>query len=268
MKILRVFPISTSMTPDDDMVAVGSPGLFRPEADEVHVSVTFTWDIPEGLHLERAWRKYYPNVRIGGPAFGNRGGNFTAGMYVKQGVTITSRGCPNRCPWCLVKIPFRELDTIEPGHTVQDDNILAASKKHFRKVIAMLKQQPEPARFAGGLEARRLTQWHVDMMREIRIGELWFAADTWDGLFRLQKKADLLWWLPRRKLRCFVLIGRFETIPEAEKRLELVWDSGFLPFAQLYQPEDYIKYSQEWKDLARKWSRPAAMFANHKEVVS
>ena len=37
---------------------------------------------------------------------------------------------------------------------------------------------------------------------------------------------------------------------------------GFLPFSQLYQPPDFNQptkvYSDEWKALNRKWSRPAA----------
>jgi hypothetical protein len=55
-----------------------------------------------------------------------------------------------------------------------------------------------------------------------------------------------------------------ETILEAEERLEAVWDLGFMPFAQLYQPPDkYIEYSKEWRKLAKNWSRPAITKALH-----
>lgn len=53
MKILRVFPRKTNMTPTDDMVAFDEPGLFRPEADEVHISTVFTWDIPKAEYLKK-----------------------------------------------------------------------------------------------------------------------------------------------------------------------------------------------------------------------
>lgn len=34
---------------------------------------------------------------------------------------------------------------------------------------------------------------------------------------------------------------------------------GFMPFCQLYQPDDGVKvYPEEWRKLRRKWSRPAA----------
>ena len=51
MRIVRVFPRRTSATPTDDLAFVGDPPLFLPEADEVHVSCTFTWDRAEARRL-------------------------------------------------------------------------------------------------------------------------------------------------------------------------------------------------------------------------
>jgi hypothetical protein len=42
-RLIRVFPRRTRATPDDDLARFGPPDLFD-EADEVHVSVTFTYD--------------------------------------------------------------------------------------------------------------------------------------------------------------------------------------------------------------------------------
>ncbi|GAH28238.1 unnamed protein product, partial [marine sediment metagenome] len=52
------------------------------------------------------------------------GNGFIPGRYVKEGVTITSRGCPNRCSFCMVKSPLKELK-IYPGNNVIDNNLLA-----------------------------------------------------------------------------------------------------------------------------------------------
>ena len=100
MRILRVFPRKTNMTPNDDMVLVGDPPLDKPEANEVHVSVSFTWDRERAERLQQAWGQYYPIVKIGGPAYDNSCDGFTPGLYVKHGVIFTSRGCLSRCPWC------------------------------------------------------------------------------------------------------------------------------------------------------------------------
>jgi hypothetical protein len=93
MTTIRVFPKRTAHIPDDALAFVGDPPLWRPDADEVHVSCTFTWDKVEAERLQYAWGQYYPKVLLGGPAFDSPCDTFTPGMYVKQGITYTSRGC-------------------------------------------------------------------------------------------------------------------------------------------------------------------------------
>lgn len=269
MNLIRVFPRRTSMTPTDALAFVGNPPLDRPEADEVHVSVAFTWDIPEARRLVREWERFYPGkVKIGGPALGTPLGPFVSGRYLVEGVTFTTRGCDNRCPWCLV--PPREGSLVElpefaPGYIIQDNNLLQAGPFHIIKVMEMLRHQRRAAVFSGGLQASLVDDFVVGQFRGIRINSVFLAADTSQALRPLEASLDRLFFLGRKKLRVYTLIGfGGETIPEAEGRLERVWDMGGLPFAQLYQPADHwINYPREWRDLAKKWSRPAAMVASH-----
>ncbi len=80
MKIIRVFPRKTRGTPDDEFAVIGSPRLFD-EADEIQISILFTWDMPEAERLEKEW-KYVAPVKIGGPATNMKGNGFTPGQYV------------------------------------------------------------------------------------------------------------------------------------------------------------------------------------------
>ena len=270
MNIIRVFPRKTSMTPDDAYAFIGDPPLWRPEADEVHVSCTFTWDIEEAHRLQEAWAQHYPIAKLGGPAIDGSNSEFMPGMYVKHGVTFTSRGCPNKCPWCLVPDYEGDLQTldIKPGWIVQDNNLLATPKTHQAQVYAMLREQRRKVSFPGGLDTRLINDWVADQLRAIPIKEIFLAADTKAAISILYRVRPKLSFLSRRQLRCYVLIAHNdETISEATERLETVWRVGLLPFAQLYQPPDrYINYPPEWKGLARTWSRPAAMFAMHKDT--
>ena len=266
--IIRVFPRRTSLTPSDPYAFVGDPPLWRPEAEQVLVSCCFIWDKGEALRLQQAWGQYYRHVELGGPAFGSDG-EFVPGQFVKQGVTFTTRGCNSRCPWCLVperEGRLRELP-ITPGYIIQDNNLLQASRGHIEQVFAMLRSQRKAAVFSGGLEAALMTDWVAEELQGLRIDSLFLACDTEAGLKPLRKAFTKLSFLPRRKLRCYVLIGfQGESIGEAEARLEAVWEAGALPFSQLYQPADsWIEYSPAWKALDRTWSRPAAMFAEHRE---
>lgn len=263
--MIRVFPRQTKWIPIDPLSFVGDPPLFRPPQMPVRISVVFTWDIPEGLRLQKAWSTFYDDVQIGSPAFDDQGDEFKPGRFIKEGITITSRGCPKKCKWCFVpkrEGALREL-TIKDGWIIQDNNILACSKKHLEGVFDMLKRQPHAAEFKGGIDATLLQEWHRNLFDSVRVNELWFACDTPSGIKPLERASKILNGIPQRKRYCYTLIGfKKESLADAERRLERVYELGFLPFAQLYQPEIHIDYPKEWKDLARKWSRPAA-FKSH-----
>lgn len=270
--MIRVFTRKTRWTPVDDMAFYGPPPMFRPgdRNTPVHVSVTFTWDKDRGQWLRAQWSQFYKDVLLGGPAYSRYDyasqsttypDKFTPNVYLKEGCTITSRGCPKACGYCGVSVtegPLRELPIV-PGWIVQDNNLLACSEKHTRAVFEMLQGQRRRIFFNGGLDKDYLREWHRPLFDSIPIGELWFACDRVTDLPRLEKAAKILDGIPKRKLRCYVLLG-FENEPFyiAEAKVERVFELGFMPFSQLYQAEQVHVYPKEWRDLNRKWSRPAA----------
>jgi hypothetical protein len=267
---IRVFPRRTRLTPIDEWAFIGEPPLFRPPFDQavdISVSAVFTWDIEVAKWLKDAWGQYYPKVRIGGPAISGPDGDFTPGLYVKRGINFTSRGCNNRCPWCLV--PKMEgkirLLKIQPGNVIQDNNFLQTGRDHMARVFEMLRHERYPARFAGGLDPELVDDWVAEELRSLRIDEVFLSADSYAGLQGLKKAAEKLSFLSdkSKRLRCYVLCAYGSDTPaKAEGRLWQVVKAGCTPFAQLYQPPDkFVEYSQEWQDLARKFMRPAIVAA-------
>lgn len=267
--MIRVFPRKTKWTPTDDLAFVGDPGLFMPPVQPVKISVTFTWDIPEAERLYRAWSVYYPDVDLGGPAFGDPGGDFEPGVFVKKGVTFTSRGCSKNCEWCFVpnrEGNIRELP-VKDGWDVADNNILACNQYHVESVFSMLRVQPEPIKFSGGLDAEMLQPWHVDLLKSIRLKYAWFACDYPGAIQNIEKVSDLMGDFSREKKRCYVLIGyNGESPAQAEKRLESVFRLGFLPLAMLYRNDEIHKkfIPADWLKVRRTWSLPAAYKAEMK----
>jgi len=259
--IARVFPRRTAATPTDDLAFIGEPDLFAPKGlAEVHVSVTFTWDLPEAERIAKVWERHAP-VKIGGPATGMRGEDFEPGRYVAPGYTITSRGCPNKCWFCSVwrrDGGIRELP-VRDGDNILDDNLLACSDEHVRKVFAMLRRQKKAARFTGGLEAAKLRPWHVSELASMRIKEMFFAFDTDDDWEPLRGAAKMLReaGFPYHKLRAYVLIGHpKDTMELAEKRLRDVWSLGIIPMAMLWRGTDGGR-DRAWAKFARAWARPS-----------
>jgi len=255
MRIARVFPTKTRMCPDDPDAYFGFPPENVPEYDEIHISVTFTWDIPKIERLQKAWSKY-GFVKVGGPALGDPGSFFVPGLYLKHGATITSRGCPNKCSFCFVhrrEGALRELPIV-PGHIIQDNNLLACSERHVSKVFEMLQGQKK-IDFVGGFEASRITPDLVSKLKQIKLYQLWLAYDTPQAKGAVENAIALLRpHFNQNKIRCYVLVGYGnDTVLEAQKRLEWVYNLGALPFAMLYHTHI------EWKKLHRLWTRPAAM---------
>ena len=91
-RLIRVFPRVTKATPRDDLARFGPPTLFD-EADEVHVSVTFTQDKAIAEQMAEQW-KYVAPVKIGGVAYGDTPLSLFQAATSNPGYTITSRGCP------------------------------------------------------------------------------------------------------------------------------------------------------------------------------
>ena len=259
------------MSPTDEHAYFDTPPMF-PKYDEVHISVTFTWDIERGIWLKKQWEGVCDVVKIGGVAFEAMGGDFVGNRYLKDGCVITSRGCPNRCSFCMVpdrEGKLRELPIVE-GNNIMDNNLTACSKPHIDKVFSMLEKQRQ-IKFSGGIEARRITDYFIEQLRGIRLERLYLAFDNALSEKPLIKAVNKLKkYFRREMLGCFVLIGwdenGTETIEKARARLVRAWEIGVMPYAMLYQPRNFIKYSREWKRFQRSWILPPIIKAMMKKV--
>jgi len=267
-RIIRVFPRRTKATPSDDLVRINEPPGFFDDAEEIHISVAFTWDIQRAEELAYQWDRV-AKVKVGGPAMNSMGEDFIPGMYTKKGYVITSRGCPNKCWFCSVwrreGNAIRELPITE-GYNLLDDNILACSDDHIKRVFNMLevgkKKYKKPVEFTGGLEAALLKPWHCEEIYKLKPKQLFFAYDTPDDLEPLINSGDMLSTAGFRihhQLRAYVLCGYpKDTFEQAEKRMYQTIQAGFMPMAMLYRDADGIM-SRDWMRWQRQWTRPALM---------
>lgn len=274
MKIARVFPSKTAMSPDDELAFFTEqpPLLTMPEVDEIHISVAFTWDMAKAERMYEYWKAVGVPVKIGGVAYGEKSGAFVPGMYVKRGMTITSRGCPNHCWFCSVwrrEGGLTELP-IKDGYNILDDNILACSDQHVKDVFTMLKRQKKRPVFTGGLEAKILKPWQAEALHELNPKTMYFAYDTPDDYEPLVQASKLLhdvgftW--NTHSLGCYCLIGYpKDTFEKAEKRLTDLIKLGYFPYAMLYR-DDEGKRDHEWMKFQREWLRPAIVGTKYKEI--
>lgn len=272
MKLLRVFPRKTKCTPTDENVRIAVTPSFFDEADEIHISVTFTYDMKLAEHLYKAW-SYVAPTKIDGVAFkGHVQGEFEPGKYLKKGIVITSRGCPNKCWFCGVwkrDNVIKELP-IKDGFNLMDDNILACSESHIEQVFAMLKRQKEKPIFSGGLDSRYITPKIASMLYDLKPERMYFANDTPDDLEPLFQAGRILRENGFKELEhshilsCYILMGySSDSIEEASKRVWQTIEAGFMPFAMLYRDQKG-EVKKEWKQFQREWANPFIVASNMK----
>lgn len=241
------------------------------------MSIPFTWCIPEANEIIKHQTKVLKQpVYVGGPAV-DLMPNAVGGIKGADPVTIpllahnslatfTTRGCVNKCKFCAVpKIEGElvELDDWRAAPIVCDNNLLAASKKHFNKVIDALKKMPY-VDFSQGLDARLFNSEIASRLAELKHVKVRFAFDNINFENRVSdalntaKKAGL------KDFGVYVLIGFDDSPDEAKYKLEKVRKWGAYPNPMRYQPLDCLvknSYvgenwtSSELKKMVRYYSR-------------
>jgi hypothetical protein len=215
----------------------------------LYLSVPFTWLLDDARRLAEA---HSGKVVAGGPAVKLMGAPWASetpdecpfdvlAMH-NPCATFTTRGCPNRCAFCAVpriEGDFRELPTWKPAPVVCDNNLLACSKAHFERVIDSLR--PFPAvDFNQGLEAARLTDYHLDRLGSVRVSKFRFSFDLPSDEKPVRHAIAKLVGrrVSPRRIMVYVLIGFGEGPQEALWRLREVSAMGVRPFPMRYVPLD------------------------------
>ncbi len=233
--------------------------------NNLYMSIPFTWLLSEAENIAKNYKK--GRVFIGGPA--TKLINCSWANYLENVpydvlsfhnplATFTTRGCPNKCGFCAVpKIEgsFRELNNWKPNPVICDNNILASSKKHFENVIDRVKVFPM-VDFNQGLEARKLTSWHIDQLKRLPKVKIRFAFDSVKyesyvvDATNHCKKSGL------KDISVYVLIGYNDKPDDALYRLDLLRKSKVTPIPMRYEPLDSLEKGKfvgpNWTDKELK----------------
>ena len=246
----------------------------------LYLSGPFTWLLPTALAEAEAHLGHGRSVRAGGPAVALMPDYLAGVATVNQPcpvdpltfhnplATFTTRGCPNGCGFCAVprlEGPFRELDSWRPAPLVCDNNLLAASDRHFDKVIDSLK--PFPAvDFNQGLDARLMRPRHASRLAELKHVKVRFAFDHVDDETAVHDAIELCRRHCLRDFSVYCLVG-FDDDPESARyRLEKIasWKARTSPMR--YQPFDALAKdvhvaegwtAEELRRIMRYYSRRA-----------
>ena len=160
---------------------------------------------------------------------------------------------------------FRELSAWQPARLVCDNNILAASRRHFDRVIDSVKHI-EGVDFNQGLDKKELKDWHIDRLQDLDKPMIRFA---WDDVNEEPALRDaiskmLAAGFPHSRMTVYVLIGWNDTPEDAMYRFVILRDVlRVATFPMRYQSLKSLKYNdyvapgwtdEELKKMMRFWS--------------
>ena len=226
--------------------------------DRHYFSVPFTWLVPRAIKDIKITlnKKNKKHIEVGGPGAILRQDMFDGLAEVVETTdiwepvihhnplaTFTTRGCPRQCPFCAVprnKGDLREIKDWPVRPVVCDNNLLAASRQHFDRVIDKLKVLPF-VDFNQGLDARLFSAHHARRIAELRRVKIRFAFDWIEMESTVADAISLARYHGLRDIGVYVLLGYNDTPEDALYRLEAVRKWRIRPNPQRYQPLDILQ---------------------------
>lgn len=215
---LALMKLSTKHKAEGDSVtySIGNPYFLNIKPDIIYISTLFTWNYFETVECISGLRERFPNaqIHVGGilatllkdklnGLYKNHNVDLHIGLdmniekykpdyslfpNIQFSICRTTRGCPNKCPWCMVKDVepiFEELsdwwkaiDISKPKIIFYDNNFFASSKKHFDDVMDFLEMIQKPFDFNQALDVRKFDEYKAERMSRVKVHPLRFAYDS------------------------------------------------------------------------------------------
>lgn len=187
---------------------------------------------------------------------------------VDYAIGFLTRGCPNKCPWCVVPKkegninPYRTWQQVVRADTntltLLDNNVLAS--EHGLDQIEQLGKTRYKVDFNQGLDARLVTPKIGGMLGKIHWQKyVRFACDTKSQMPWVEQahRYCLEGGVAKSNFFCYVLV---KEVDDALERVEFLRSLNINPFAQPYRDfENNIEPTQEQRNFAR-WVNHKAIF--------
>lgn len=260
---------------------------FKPHL--IYITSLFTWDLPIVVSTVNAFKHRFPDAKI------KIGGVGVSAMpeYIKEktGITphigvlkeidemppdymlstetkkmnasmvFTSRGCPHKCNYCIVKTLEpnqyiikhweKAIDLNKEEIVIFDNNLLNAPADHVKKVFNKLGGLNKQFDINSGFDVFLFKKHHAKMISQLPIKPIRFAFDK-----KQQEKAlmrSITYCIDAginpEGIRVFVLYNYTDTPEEARYRADKIISLGCKPFVMRYRPLD------DWrkKYIAPQW---------------
>lgn len=242
--------------------------------DKMYVSSIFRWNRDKVLDLSDWWSQW-TDTSIGGTGIDTcttlpeniQNVDPDYSLYCSpDALGFISRGCPNKCPWCVVPQKEGGIHRVSTAQeicqdrkkaTFLDNNFLALPD--YESDLIWLAENKIKVDFNQGLDARRVDQKAATLLSKCKFDYVRFALDTPRQKRSLSNAVSLLRENGlKRPIAVYVLIG-FDSFESDIDRLFFCHEIGCVPRPMKYRDlETGEKPLNDWPgDTYAKWPRQA-----------
>jgi len=180
--------------------------------------------------------------------------------------TFTSRGCPNRCPYCAVWRLEPNIGIIEnwrehiikekPYAMISDNNLSAQPLEHIENVINYLIENNKKALFDNGFDCKHITKEFAELIARIkyvRCGcRMAFDRIEEDGTFQTAVERLKTAGVNKSQIMAYVLFNFLDTPQEANYRMEVCKKLGIRPYPTQFMPLNQLDSDKKY--IGKFWT--------------
>lgn len=181
--------------------------------------------------------------------------------------TFTSRGCPNRCPYCSVWRIEPEIALIDNWREhlnvgkkyamISDNNLSSTPIEHLFPLLDYLAEKKIKTVFDNGFDCKHITKEMAEKLGKIKYTRtgmrLAFDRIEEDGVFQDSVKILLDNGVSKSNIMAYVLFNFNDTPREAFYRMSECRRLGIRPYPQQYQP--LVWKTRDEKFIGKHWSK-------------
>jgi len=192
------------------------------------------------------------------------GCNYNYDIYpeCKKSFLRWSYGCPNSCAFCVVHRKEGNIKSVEPKNRNPNGELISVLDNHpfanpeWKDMVKDLVSYNQPVDFSSGIRVQDFNEEQGRALQQLKLRYLHIAWDIPNEVVIPQIK-ELIKFIPKYKVRCYMLIGEPWSTPEEDQmRVDRLDEVNVLPFVMPFDKNDpyqkaFTRYIN-WLKEARK----------------
>lgn len=177
---------------------------------------------------------------------------------------FTTRGCPNRCPFCavwkmedsqIINNWKEQVNLAQPNIMICDNNLTSWPMTHIENITSFIKKYEFAAMFDGGFDCKYITEDFAKLFKDMKFCKsgmrTGFDRIEEDGTFQ-RATETLKKYVSRASMLAYVLYNFNDTPIEADYRMSECNKLNVRPYPQRYVPLNSLTRDEHY--VGKYWT--------------